>query len=66
MRGWRLGRQSGDSDPRGWIPSDADLVAAAQRDRQAFTALYERYQEDLLRYCFYGLGDWDAAADAAQ
>lgn len=45
---------------------DAALVAAAQIDRRAFGALYERYRDDLLRYCFYCLGDWDEAADATQ
>jgi RNA polymerase sigma-70 factor (ECF subfamily) len=47
-------------------PADVALVAAVQADRTAFAALYERYQDDLLRYCFYGLGDWDEAADATQ
>jgi RNA polymerase sigma-70 factor (ECF subfamily) len=45
---------------------DADLVAAARRERRAFAPLYERYRDDVLRYCFYRLGDWDDAADAAQ
>jgi len=46
--------------------SDADLVAAARLDRGAFAPLYERYRDDLLRYTFYCLGDWDDAADATQ
>lgn len=45
---------------------DTELVIAAQIDRRAFGALYERYCDDLLRYCFYCLGNWDDAADAAQ
>ncbi len=46
--------------------ADAALVAAARGDRLAFALLYERYRDDLLRYCFYCLGDWDEAADATQ
>ncbi|HEY7033609.1 MAG TPA: hypothetical protein VH482_19890 [Thermomicrobiales bacterium] len=66
MRGWRRVRQPGNGEPPGRDPGDADLVVAAQLDRRAFAPLYERYQDDLLRYCFYCLGDWDDAADATQ
>ncbi|MEA2514146.1 MAG: hypothetical protein QOJ59_3633, partial [Thermomicrobiales bacterium] len=67
MRGWRRGQQPRDGEePPGYRPGDADLVVAAQRDRRAFAPLYARYQDDLLRYAFYGLGDWDDAADASQ
>lgn len=51
-----------DAPPLG----DADLVAAAHDDRHAFALLYERYRDDLLRYSFYCLGDWEEAADATQ
>ena len=47
-------------------PRGTELVVAAQADHRAFAPLYERYQDDLLRYCFYRLGDWDEAADATQ
>lgn len=46
--------------------TDSELVVAAQRDPTAFAPLYVRYRDDLLRYCFYCLGDWEEAADAAQ
>lgn len=46
--------------------SDAALVDAARRNLVAFGTLYERYRDDVLRYCFYCLGDWDEAADATQ
>src|SRR3954452_14713555 len=46
--------------------ADVDLVDAARDNRLAFGSLYERYRDDLLRYCFYCLGDWDDAADATQ
>jgi RNA polymerase sigma-70 factor (ECF subfamily) len=46
---------------------DAHLVLAAQRgDACAVARLYERYQDPVLRYCFYRLGDWEDAGDAAQ
>ena len=45
--------------------SDAMLVAAAQRDINAFDALYGRYLDAVLRFCFYRLGDWEQAEDAA-
>src|SRR5687767_11861893 len=48
------------------FPSDAALVADARVDRHAFAPLYERYRDDVLRYTFYCLGDWEEAADAAQ
>jgi RNA polymerase sigma-70 factor (ECF subfamily) len=66
MRGWRQGRQPGDDESPGRDPGDSELVLAAQHDRRAFAPLYKRHQDDLLRYCFYCLGDWDEAADATQ
>jgi RNA polymerase sigma-70 factor (ECF subfamily) len=46
---------------------DELLVAAAQRGNpQAFALLYDRYQDTMLRFCFYRLGSWDEAGDAAQ
>lgn len=46
--------------------TDADLVVAAQNDPAAFAALYERYRDDVLRYCYYCLGHWEEAADTSQ
>jgi RNA polymerase sigma-70 factor (ECF subfamily) len=66
MRGWRRGRRPEGGEPPGRDPGDAELIAAAQADLRAFAPLYGRYQDDLLRYCLYGLGDWDEAADATQ
>jgi RNA polymerase sigma-70 factor, ECF subfamily len=48
------------------LPTDAALVAAARLVPAAFEPLYARYRDDVLRYCFYCLGDWEEAADAAQ
>ena len=56
----------GETQPASSLASDAALAAAARLDRLAFAPLYERYRDDVLRYCFYCLGDWDEAADAAQ
>jgi RNA polymerase sigma-70 factor (ECF subfamily) len=47
-------------------PSDADddaLVAAARADRQAFHALYERYANQVYRFCYLKLGSREAAED---
>lgn len=65
MRVWRVHSPS-EHAPLDASAGDADLVAAARIDRLAFGPLYERYRDDLLRYCFYCLGDWDDAADATQ
>jgi RNA polymerase sigma-70 factor, ECF subfamily len=48
------------------LPTDAALVAAAQCSPTAFAPLYARYRNEVLRYYFYCLGDWEEAADAAQ
>ena len=62
MRRWRVRSGEGSEAP----PGDAEFVLAARDDRCAFGRLYERYRDDLLRYCYYCLGDWDDAADATQ
>jgi len=41
------------------------LVGRAQRDPAAFAALYDRYFDQIYRYCSYRLDDWSAAEDAA-
>jgi RNA polymerase sigma factor (sigma-70 family) len=43
---------------------DAELVARARRDRQAFAALYDRYLDAIYRYCYVRLGNREAAEDA--
>lgn len=45
---------------------DAFLVAAAQSDAAAFDRLYDRYETQVLNYCYYRLGNWPDAEDAAQ
>jgi len=44
---------------------DALLVLDAQDDRAAFGALYDRYFDDIFRFCYYRLGNWQEAEDAA-
>jgi len=44
---------------------DALLVLDAQDDRAAFGPLYDRYFDDIFRFCYYRLGDWQEAEDAA-
>lgn len=46
------------------VPDDADLVAAARQDPQAFALLYERYVNQIFGYCYVQLGDRTAAEDA--
>jgi RNA polymerase sigma factor (sigma-70 family) len=43
---------------------EADLVAAAQRERAAFAPLYVRYVRPVYRYCYRRLGSHEAAEDA--
>ena len=44
---------------------DAELVALAQRDRQAFALLYRRYVRDVFQFCDRRLGERAAAEDAS-
>ncbi len=46
------------------MADDAALFAHAQRDREAFGSLYDRYAEPVYRYCYRRLGSHEAAADA--
>jgi RNA polymerase sigma-70 factor (ECF subfamily) len=45
---------------------DTDLVAVAQADPLAFDRLFARYDAPILNYCYYRLGSWEEAEDAAQ
>jgi RNA polymerase sigma-70 factor (ECF subfamily) len=45
--------------------SDVVLVAQAQRDRRAFASLFDRYWDPIFRFCYYRVGDWQEAEDAA-
>jgi RNA polymerase sigma-70 factor (ECF subfamily) len=46
------------------LPTDSELVAAARVDPHAFTLLYQRYVNDVHRYCYRRLGTREAAEDA--
>ncbi|MFL5759924.1 MAG: RNA polymerase sigma factor [Thermomicrobiales bacterium] len=46
------------------LADEADLVAAAQRERAAFAPLYARYARPIYRYCYRRLGSHEAAEDA--
>jgi RNA polymerase sigma factor (sigma-70 family) len=59
------------ASPSAWTPrrllSDARLVRLAQRgDQRAFEAIFERYHQELYRYCRAILRDPDEAQDALQ
>ncbi len=45
-------------------PSDEQLIRYARADRQAFTALYQRYLAPVYHYCYLRLGRREAAEDA--
>lgn len=45
---------------------DAALVLAARADPLAFDQLFDRYGDPVLTYCYYRLGTWEEAEDAAQ
>ena len=44
---------------------DVSLAHAAQSNALAFDRLYERYETPILNYCYYRLGAWPDAEDAA-
>jgi RNA polymerase sigma-70 factor (ECF subfamily) len=46
------------------MPTDSELVAAARIDPHAFTLLYQRYVNNVHRYCYRRLGNREAAEDA--
>ncbi len=54
-------------EPTPAIPgtTDAELVRQAQMSPHAFAGLYLRYRDRVLNYCYYRLGNWDEAEDAA-
>lgn len=54
------------SERSGPTESDASIVCLAKEDIRFFAPLYERYRDDVLRYCVHCLGNWDDAADATQ
>jgi RNA polymerase sigma-70 factor (ECF subfamily) len=45
--------------------SDAELVAEARRDPEAFAALFDRYWDPIFGFCYLRLGDWHEAEDVA-
>src|SRR4051812_16794341 len=45
---------------------DTVLAVWAKQDRDAFEPLYGRYFDRVFRYCFFRIGDWQEAEDAAQ
>lgn len=47
------------------VHPEALLVARAQVNHAAFAPLYNRYFEPIFRFCYYRLGDWQEAEDAA-
>lgn len=59
-------QQASATDPAliGDLSSDISMVAAALKDPTAFAAIFDRYFDDVFRYCFYRIGNWHDAEDA--
>ena len=64
MRARRRGPGRGETEPAD-DASDAALVAFAQRRPEGYERLYRRYWDPVFRYCYYRLGAWEDAEDAA-
>jgi RNA polymerase sigma-70 factor (ECF subfamily) len=64
MRGLLRSRQATREAWSVGAADDAELVARAQADRQAFALLYRRYLDPVHRYCYRRLGSREAAEDA--
>ena len=60
---WR-GPGQGEAEPAD-DAGDADLVAFAQRHPHGYDRLFARYWDAVFRYCYYRLGTWEDAEDAA-
>jgi len=60
---WR-GRPRTEEEPTD-DAGDADLVVRARCDPGAYEELFRRYWSAVLRYCYYRLGRWEEAEDAA-
>lgn len=46
-------------------PTDGQLARMAVCDRQAFGVLFDRYWDQVFRYCSFRVGDWHEAEDIA-
>lgn len=44
---------------------DSAIVALARQDPRAFGELFDRYWNDIFKFCYYRLGDWHWAEDVA-
>jgi RNA polymerase sigma-70 factor (ECF subfamily) len=60
----RASHAADDERPGASVPDD-ELVVDAQRHPAAFAPLFDRYWDQVFRFCYYRLGDWQEAEDAA-
>ena len=63
---WQLDTRPDNLDGRQAGADDRELLAAAQATPVGFDLLFERYGDPVLNYCYYRLGTWEEAEDAAQ
>jgi len=61
----RRASHAADEERSGASIPDDDLVVDAQRHPAAFAPLFDRYWDQVFRFCYYRLGDWQEAEDAA-
>lgn len=59
------GRSKATVEVRHEPAADAELLARALQDRRAFGLLFDRYWDAVFRFCYFRLGDWHLAEDAA-
>jgi RNA polymerase sigma-70 factor (ECF subfamily) len=58
------GPRSQQLEPPNDVGDDV-LVRRAQQDPRQFDPIFERYWNPIVRYCYYRLGNWHQAEDAA-
>ena len=56
--------EAGTKSVREELP-DSAIVALARENPRAFGELFDRYWNDIFKFCYYRLGDWHWAEDAA-
>jgi RNA polymerase sigma-70 factor (ECF subfamily) len=64
--GWLRGGSRHPQEPPDHGPGDADLPRLERALPPDFDTIFETYWEPVVRFCFWRLGSWEDAEDAAQ
>jgi RNA polymerase sigma-70 factor (ECF subfamily) len=64
MRALRRRREAGNTGSSADDP-DGKHIARARLNPRAFEPLFDRYWDDIVRFCYYRLESWEDAEDAA-